>query len=683
VLQARAAIDFLVKAGWQHIVLITSTDNCGLNISKEFYNIVNSRECNFKRVHYFEENPHQVVHILGELNPTDISVNIGIYNKFQSIIRLTTPETIIVLLSSIPFSYNLLKLGFYNSQLTPEQRKNFTFLLGDFWGEPGEAEDLYELVKDLARDTAQVVSLRSHLNGYEKFQHHMANLRSSSPELQRNKFLGDYWSDYFNCRIGVNCSGNLTLPTVNRPILQNKAAVLVIDAVYAIVAYIQQFYDSFPLRINGSVSFSKSIREQTITSWTGNTFHLASTHPLSYIEVVEWKYDILILKLADDGQLDVEQYGQWVMHKERPDNLTVNNSVKWKLWRPKQFFDTLDLCPTPPTPAFVGDKDEVCSSKDVQSLVALPVIMLVILCVMGLTYGMTKGWISAQESILEISCFLLVLVLVTAAAILVSILIATDIVSALSCDSLVADFLVNVIGCICYVTILVAVLASGIGGKLKYFRVKMVVFFILFTVQVIISSVASFGNDDKQGNKSDDEYCVYKRDRPIVSLSYWYNAVIVLVAAFLFLVTFRRMVSQKAPQPSCAAPVLGLLLALLYTILISLFVWSEEYCGQIRLLVVLAAYPAIIGACMLSRAALSQCCRKASKRRTSIELPEGLNGNEPLQRARSHHYIDSSHVDNQVFTIPGDFWEEDLVKEINEVLVEPNRVKVSAKIGKG
>jgi hypothetical protein len=36
-----------------------------------------------------------------------------------------------------------------------------------------------------------------------------------------------------------------------------------------------------------------------------------------------------------------------------------------------------------------------------------------------------------------------------------------------------------------------------------------------------------------------------------------------------------------------------------------------------------------------------------------------------------------------VFTIPGDFWEEDLVKEINEVLVEPNRVKVSAKIGKG
>ena len=36
-----------------------------------------------------------------------------------------------------------------------------------------------------------------------------------------------------------------------------------------------------------------------------------------------------------------------------------------------------------------------------------------------------------------------------------------------------------------------------------------------------------------------------------------------------------------------------------------------------------------------------------------------------------------------MFVIPVDFWDEDLVKEINEVLVEPSRVKMYAKIGKG
>jgi hypothetical protein len=677
-LQARAAVDFLVQAGWQHIVLVTSADNCGVSISREFYDIVNKRECNFTRVHYFEEMPATVNIVLGskEVNPTDISW-IWTYKAFQSIASLTNPESIVVVLSSIPFAYTLLKDGLYQTnehlRLTSEQKKNFTFLLGDFWGEPGEADLLYEVIKDLVRDTRQVVSLRAHHNGYEKFQHHMANLTSSSLELRRNRILGDYWSDYFNCTIGVNCNDTLSLPTVNRPILRNTAALLVIDAVYTAVEYIQRFYENFPHSINRSVIFTDSYRQElTVTSWTGNTFQMSYSFDtrqlLSYVKVVEWEYDILILKSAEEGQLDADKYGQWIMIPNG--NLTVNNNMSGKLWRPRQI---LDICSTSPaqTPIPIRGKDkDLCSPNDIQHLVALPVVLLVILCVMGLIYGMTRGWISVQKSILKNDCFLFVLTVVTPANILVSFLIATDSVSSLSCEFPIADFLVNMIGCVWYVTILVAVLARGIGKKQEYFPV---VFFLLVAVQIIISSVASFGNNDKQGNRTDDMYCVDMRSQPIVSVSYVYNGIIVLAAALVFLSTFRHLRIQTKPPSSYVSPVLGLILAIVYSILICIFIWTVKCPHQIQLLVVLSAYPAIMAACMLSWSVLTLCYEKVSKRRASTEFPERTNINED-------HCVTSSHADSTMIAISSDFQDKD--QEINEVLVEPSHMKVSMKIGK-
>lgn len=49
----------------------------------------------------------------------------------------------------------------------------------------------------------------------------------------------------------------------------------------------------------------------------------------------------------------------------------------------------------------------------------------------------------------------------------------------------------------------------------------------------------------------------------------------------------------------------------------------------------------------------------------------------------AHHCDASTHVDSHVFVFPGNFWDADIVKEINEVLVEPRQVQVHAKIGKG
>ena len=631
-LQARAAVDFLVKAGWQDIVLVTSADNCGVNISKEFQKMVGQHyRCNFNNVLYYEERQSGVVDIQvgsDEIDPTNIFVG-SEYEVFQDLVDLDNPDIVVVVLSSIPFAYTLLSNGYYNPNpfvsVTAKQRKNFTFLLGDLWGEPGEVDQLYAMVTNMTRDSKQVVSLRAHVNGYEKFQQHMASLRSSSRELQRNRFLGQYWSHYFNCSLDINCGDSLRVPVSNRPILRNTNALLVIDAVYVIVGYIQQFLAKLPNATDIVFSVS-NLGKLNVTSWTGNVIRLDQLYPHSYVQVVEWKYDILILKLDKEGRrLDAVWYGQWTRHKDKPDKLTVDSNISVQLWRPEQIQPS-ELCPTIASPAVLLFSKEACSSDDAETLVVLPSLMFVLLCVLGLVYGMMKGWIKAWESILKLGS--IILIVVTTFAILVSILIAMDAISPLSCDPLLADFLVNVIGCICYATILVAVLAIGIGEKLEYFQVKAVIFFLLIFVLIIISAVASFSASDtnKRGNETDAVFCVRARDQPLVYVSYWYNAIIGLVSAFLHVLTFRRVRIQGRAPPSCVMPILGLILAVMYAVLLSLFFWTGTCRDQIRLLVVLAGYPAIVTLCMMSRAALSQCHKKTSKQRTSLTLSEGMNG---------------------------------------------------------
>jgi hypothetical protein len=679
-LQARAAADFLVQSGWQDIVLVTSADNCGVNISREFHRLVNEHyQCNFKNILYYEETPiGSTSQTVGEgtnnFNPMIIRIGAS-HDFFQDLIALDKPNIVVVVLSSISFAYSVLGEGYYNPNpsvsVPAEQRKNFTFLLGDFWGEPGKVDELYEVITNMTRDSKQVVSLRAHVNGYEKFQQHMADLTSSSWELRRNSFLGQYWSDYFNCSIDADCADGLRLPVSNRPILRNTNALLVVDAVYASVGYIQQFTAKYPTAKD--VVFSAySLGQLNVTSWTGNVIHLNQIYPHSYIQVLEWKYSVLILKLGKDGRhLDAELYGQWIWYKGKPDNLTVNSNISKKLWRPKKILPS-ELCPSSsalPT-AFLAN-ERVCSPDDAKPLVVLPSLIIVLICIMGTMYGLMKGWMKVWESILQLIS--MILIVVTTLAVLVSILIAMDALSSLSCDPLVADFLVNVIGCICYATILVLVLTVGIGKKLKYFQVKAVIFFLLTFILIIISAVASFSNSDtkKRDNETDVEFCARARDQPMVYITYWYNAVIGLVSAFVHILTFRHVKKERKAPSSYAVPILGLILATLYAVILSVFFWTETCSVESRLLVVLACYPAIVTLYMMLWAILAQYCTKSL---TSLTPPGVCEApGSPHQYADEHFFM----------RILANFWEEDIVKAIKEVLVDPSQIKVSAKIGQG
>lgn len=617
VLQARAAVDFLVNSGWQDIVLITSADNCGTNIFKEFQDVIRKRNCNFK-VQYYEETPINGVatdtYGNGYTKPRKVS-RFQPYTLFQG---LSNDTQIIVVLSSISFAYELFQNGYYHSSYA-EQRGEFVFLLGEFWGDPGKADDLYEVITKMVGDSLQVVSLRTHVSGYEKFKQHMASLTSSSRELQRNFYLQQYWSEQFNCEFGVNCSDSLRLSDNSRHILRNTDAILVIDAVYAATGYIQQDINKFPN--NERVVFSESkLRELNVTSWTGNVLQL-DKYVGSYIQVVEWKYDFLILKSAGErngsGHLDAVLYGQWTMHKDELDNLTVYDNAGIQLWTPQPIagFEICMTNSTPVPPIAYGDGQEVCSPSDLRALVALPVIVLSLLVVMGFLHGMAAGWISTWESMSKLGN--IILFGVTTAAILVSVLISVDVISAFSCDLLVADFLVNTIGCVSYAVILVAVLASGFGGKLNHLQVKCFMFSLIVIPQIILLSFASFVTVNGQGsNETYIYHCMDARDHSLVYVSYSYNAIIALFSALTFLVSSRRVKTQSHTSPSCAATALGLFLAVIFVSLVGVFLWTGKCLLQMQLLVVLAVYPAFVSLCMVSKSSFSLWHRIIAKRGT-------------------------------------------------------------------
>ena len=649
-LQARAAIDFLEHAGWQDIVVITSSDNCGQNISVEFYKLVQERKCKFK-TRFYEEKSSKAgtrTHVTGTFDPTDIST-FSTHTVFQTLEKEGYPDAFVVF-SSISFGYSLLgPEGLYKTfYIDASLRRRSAFLLGDFWGEPRHADDLYETINNLVNDTKQVVSLRTHLSGYDKFQDHMAGLRLSSRQMKRNTYLEEYWQEYFGCTVSVNCTDDMKLEVIRRPILRNTNALVVIDSVYTIAAYVEVYRKLFPT--NRGVRFDDyGLRRVNVTSWTGNVIMMDKLYFLSYVQSRKWAYDILILK-NEAGRMVGEEYGLWTMtdgyRKDRLFDLKVfRKNVSVSLWSP-QPIPNEELCPITPTvtPTIastttpiitsnstlinigqVSKPEEYCSSEDVRGMVALPVFILLLLCVVGLTYGIIKGWISVWGTMLKFGSILLLIV--TAASILLSILIATDAVSALSCDHLVADFLVNIVGCVCYTVMLIAVLAKGIGKKLKRLKVKATIFLLLFVLQIILSSIGSFHIDnEKSSNITNAEQCVDARDHPLIYVSYCLNCIIILTSTIVFIATFKRVRIQRPKPPSWATPIMSFILTVIFLVLIAVFLWSGSCLVQVRLLVVLAVFPAFAILSLILRIVVSLSYKKHVERKQSIVLPDGLNG---------------------------------------------------------
>ena len=596
-LQARAALDFASKSGWKAIAVIVSGDNCGLNSLDVLQGIVTDRDDDELRVLFYEEET-DTERVRSRTFDTDI-------------VSFLTPNTVldqlvdedvnaVVILSSIEFTYKLLSDLYTRSR---EVIPNFTFLFGDFWGDPQNADDLYALMVTLVGNATRVFALRADVGGYEKFQEHLRNVTSSSRELNRNRFLQQYWVE--------NVGNGSRLKVEDRPVLRNTVALLVIDAVYAAAAYIQHFLATTSI---STIEFKDDNRfaPLNVTSWTGNVVVFDQTAG-SYVEVVDWKYDYLLLKQVvgenNTKRLISTHYGQWILGDDR-DKVTNGTDEPDETDKPDETDEPDELRSSMP-PSMLA-----CSFDDIRALVSLPVVTLTLLCIMSVCYSVANGWISAWKNVSSLGGS--ILLMVTTASILTSILITTDSVSALSCDPLVADFFVNVVGCAFGALLLVAALEKGAGKTMKRLVFQILTFLIVFAVQVVVSVIASFTTSVRGNETESDEMgihpCVDARDDTLVYVAHVYNLIVVVVFAFVCLVTFVRLRIQKRESRFGATVLAAIALVVSSVVLEFVFMLTGSCIVQARLLVLLALYPAFVTLCFVSTPMLCYCCPKVLSR---------------------------------------------------------------------
>ena len=299
-IQARAAVDIINRLGWQEVEVVISGDNCGHESFETFQRTITEMDlsCVIRPTYHI---PPKTTKKRAAANfPGDAA---ELWERLNS---GEDSPTAIVLLSSITYAYDVLdeyKSLYDNAELN----STYSFLVGDCWGSPREADDLYQLMQDVAERAQSLVTLRTVTEGWDKFQNHMTSIRANSSEIKRNSFLREYWEEYFKCSIAdETCDENERLPAIERPILRNYKAPLVIDSVYLAVAYGRSDSTNTNRNFQSFKGIFADGKITNVTSWTGNRVQLGefAVRPNSYYRVpVTWSYDVFTWTslLTDDN----------------------------------------------------------------------------------------------------------------------------------------------------------------------------------------------------------------------------------------------------------------------------------------------------------------------------------------------------------------------------------------------
>lgn len=654
ILQARAAVDFLDRVGWQEVSVVVSDDNCGSGALQEFHTYMNSQglECSLDPIYYQEAAPLRSRSRRGTGSMDDPFRGQALDLLELHIAKPAAPRAV-VLLSSISHANEFFN-AFYHPVIS--SRDTFSFLLGDFWGEPEHINELYTAVLTLRQEAKHVVSLRSQIKGIEKFQDHMTSLRWNSTNVQKNSFLKKYWEDEFNCTIEHNtCHDDDHLNPVVRPILRNSVASLVIDSVYMLAAYLDEFLKIHP---NWPVVFSteRSIFRQNqviavtnISSWTGNMIGLdvPNTGRLEWVQPGQWVYDFLLLDLQGenvtlDAANNYSLLGTWEFN-DGDHMIEINDDMT--IWRPAM----LITCPSATTTAtlaaattqstnppssstpqkHIGQtptstvSPNPCSHTKLMGLVAIPLIVAVFLIFLSVIFIGLKRWSFTRRSALSPGTLLLIID-ATAATVLAT-LVVFNIFPALECDNLLLDFLINVFGCACYAALLVELLSRKIGGILERFPARLTLYVIVFSIQCVLSGLAFFSlNTEHNLFQTDAAHCLEARQHTMVVIAYWYNVILNVFSVVLLLVAYCGGDEPYLLSKPQVVLVVAVTCCVLYAAAVSMLLWSADCLIHAGFLIITAIYPAIVTLVILGMATVAQYVgdRRFGKR----GIPTDLSG---------------------------------------------------------
>ncbi len=235
-------------------------------------------------------------------------------------------STHIVYLSSIEFAVTTLQI--FSESILSHVNRTYSFLFGDFWGDPRQADTLFGLIVQLVENGHKVYALRNDINGTEVIQKHMASIRLNSDEWNRNKWLQRYWHNHYNC--SDQCNANESLPAIIRPILRNYKAALVMVGVSLIREFVEIHYANYkelPGTFDLGDGFLRFGANRTIENKeTGNKLVFGETghthRSFHWQQPLQWQYRILELEMVIETESDTGGDGVY----SRDMNVSENTS---------------------------------------------------------------------------------------------------------------------------------------------------------------------------------------------------------------------------------------------------------------------------------------------------------------------------------------------------------------------
>lgn len=512
---------------------------------------------------------------------------------------------------------------------------SYQFLLGDFWGDPRNADSLYDTITGLIGLGQTVYALRSAVNGTDEFEKHMMSIRFNSTDFFRNRFLVRYWLETFTCSlISSNCPVDASLSAVDRPILRNYKAPLVMDAAYMVTKYIVDHRNQtgeIPDEMfdDDVYDFEQGKVLEVFNNYTGNRWKFgipSSNRSFDWIQPLEWSYEILT-----GSELTV-MYGTWQVNAtgiaDKSGSLTVLASSP---------SPNYTLCYSVASSA---DCDPV-SLYDMTGLVGL--VLLLLFVIFGIHIcSAPEGVTMIKQYLKSPGRLILALDVLLAFAISLWIIFGEE---ALNCEDRVDDFLVTLTNSLCYLMLIGYLLSHHIDNNMAQCCMQVCGCGVLLAVQIAISAVAHFGIASADG-ADPVLHCYDERSKAIVAVSYWYSGVlllgcVVLLLLDLFSASGRFKVMGKAFKVFCGS--LAVAVGVVYVVALVNIIWADnqDFClSHGRFFVVLAIYPGIV--CLLAAAvpAIVQLWKLKKARNGTIPLAEAIRGGYLLADALLHCITD-------------------------------------------
>ena len=594
-LQARAAVDVLLVASWERVLVVVSSDECGKANKRAFEREIDTRQLEHRLiVEYYVDRS---TNALGKRDLSHCRNHFSAWSLSDLWPRCLdepgSPRAIVVL-SSVSFAMDFFDNGYFGFETV--DRASFSFLLGDFWGNPARVDDLYDVLMRVTETAKAVIALSTLTNGLDKFQEHMTSIRANSAELLRNSILADYWENFFKCSIsGGTCSNTASLPTVNRPILRNYKASLVIDSLYLLTSYIRRSLMSPTLRkFDTRLFFRDDVSISTdVLSWTGNRVRINVVGNGTLAQPTFWSYEILAWT-RENGRNYCFPYGVWTFIGDDKNG----------------------------TGSFQPNKNfcKITHASAVLPAIATPLIVLLLhfvvftlnLCVFGLA--------STRECmVLKTTIFF---GLLTLASIVVSLLVAVDVFSPSECKTLALDFVVNVLSVLCLAPFFVEALSHLVDGIIKSLQIRLIFVAVLIIFEIVLAGIASFRFfPDDNVDDLDYEQCLNARNQILPIISYWINAGLALACVIIIWVTYGKGYQSPLNNRSIVECGLGTFLAIFYIVAISIVLWVNDCKIQAQWLVVLAAFPGFLTWYIGTFMAWSRHSVSKRSKSLSVEIP--------------------------------------------------------------